>query len=266
MASPIGPLEALEIVKKAVQLYKKIHGYPDEIATVGRRIEDLEFYLSELRDLINDKRRHSLAHLRPQQTERLRTIISDIERDARDVYEILKIWDSAGSVARVLFAVGKNPRKLEDLTSSMDQRKQDLRDILQLLGLFAIHPQPPLRPVTPTAPRRTDLSVIFVDPHNLGRSKVAEGYMKLLHDWTLRTNGEWRVKFSHSAGMRLAARSDCADVLKSLPKPILVEGGNKTPNEAAMASLFDNKYFDYPWKPAIRAHMVEVSQVYTEVK
>ncbi len=266
MASPISPLEALQIVRQAVLLYKKMSGYPDEIAAVGRRIEDLEFYLSELLVLINDKQRHCLANLRPQQTQRLRSIISDIRTDANGVYEILTIWEAASKMERLAFSIGRNPKRLEELTSSMDQRKQDLRDILQLMGLFALQPHPPLQPVPPSAPTRSDYGVIFVDPHNRGRSKVAEGYIKLVWSWTIRTGGDWRVRLAHSAGTRLRDRGDCGDVLRGLPKPIIVDGGSRTPSDMAMASLFDNKYFDYSFKHDIEELMTKVSRNETLAK
>ncbi|KAK5168612.1 uncharacterized protein LTR77_005921 [Saxophila tyrrhenica] len=254
---PISILEAIGIVQKGVALYKTIRKKPEEIAAVGRRMQDLEFYLSELQALVDDKQRNPLPNLRPEQTQRIGTVISDIRVDAGDVYEILCIWDSAGSFQKVLFTVGRNPRRLDELNSSLEQRRQDLRDILQLMGLFALKPPSETRPTSPAAPTRADYGVIFVDPFNLGRSKVAEGYMKLIREWTVRTGGAFKVKFAHSAGMLVRDRSDCVDFIESLPGRMVVNGVAKEANAMAMASLFDNKYFDYTFKPGIRASMMK---------
>ena len=72
-------------------------------------MKDLQFYLSELQALIDNKKKHSIANLRPQGAERLRSIIKDIKVDARDVYEILEIWSSAGKVSKVFFSGREEP-------------------------------------------------------------------------------------------------------------------------------------------------------------
>ncbi len=269
MAS-ISTLEAVQVVQQAISLYKKIRHAPEEIATIGRRMEDLDFYLAELKLLLDDKRRHSLANLRPQQTQRLQSIVGDIRTDAEDVAEILEIWNRAGSLARVFFPIGRNPRKLEGLTSSVEQRKQDLRDILQLMGLFATgpllaNPQASALPLRPRSPAGMDYGVTFIDPHNMGRSRVAEGYIKLVREWTIRTGGIWRIKFAHSAGMRVRDKSDCVDILQStnFKRPVGVSDGNRVPNETSMASLFDNESFDYPAKAGIEDFITKVCNAAT---
>jgi hypothetical protein len=83
---------------------------------------------------------------------------------------------------------------LEELTSSMGQRKQDLRDILQLMGLFALQPSVALSQIPSPAKSQPECGGIFVDPDNMGRSKDVEGYTKLVWEWTVRTGGQWRDK------------------------------------------------------------------------
>ncbi|KAK3684615.1 hypothetical protein LTR37_020115 [Vermiconidia calcicola] len=254
MASPISIGDAIQLVQGAVALYKKIKNAPEEIATIGKRLEDLGFYLWTLQDLLNDRRRHSLANLRPEVTKRLQRIISDIRVDTEDVTTILDIWNSAGKIERVFFSMGRNPRKLENLSSSIDDRKKNVSDMLQILGLFGIQSLAS-DPASLTPHATPEAGVIFVDPHNLGRSKIAEGYIKLLGEWTVRTGGTWRIKFAHSAGMRVRNRSDCSGMLTAIKPPVPISDGNRTPNGTAMASLFDNKYFDYPYKSGIKRYM-----------
>jgi DNA-directed RNA polymerase subunit F len=136
MASPISPMEALAIVKKAVEIYQKIREAPDQMKKVGRRMERLESYLEALKELLNQKRRHALASLRPAQTRELKVILKDIEDDADKVYKILEKWDKNigpfglqfrfKSVAEALFALGSNLKNLEELTEEIELHKNDV--------------------------------------------------------------------------------------------------------------------------------------------
>lgn len=268
-------MEAIEIVQRAIELYKKIHDAPDQVRKVGKRMQRLESYLLGLKELVDDKTRHSLASLRPAQIRELNAIIKDIEKDAEQVYEILKKWDqNVGpfglelrytTVANALFALGSSTAKLESLAEDIEQHKTDLRDFLQLLGYFGINAllnpslQPPTQP-TPRSPspapwsNRKDFGILFVDPYNSGRSKVAEAYINLLREWTTSASGEWRIKFAHSAGMMVQNRGDCNSVLESFRPPLTMpmKAGNLPPNWTAMAALFDNGLFNYPYKTTIR--------------
>jgi protein-tyrosine-phosphatase len=268
-------MEAIQIVQRAVELYKKIREAPDQVDKVGKRMQRLESYLLGLKELIDDKSRHSLALLRPAQIRELKAIINDIEKDAQQVYEILKKWDQNvgpfglelryNTVANALFALGSSTGKLEGLAEAIEQHKTDLRDFLQLLGYFGLNAllNPVLQPPAQSKPRspspapwthRKDCGTLFVDPYNAGRSKVAEAYTKLLGEWTTRAGGAWRIKFAHSAGFMVRNRSDCSGVLENFRPPLdkPIKAGKVPPNCTAMAALFDNGLFNYPYKTTIR--------------
>jgi hypothetical protein len=258
----ISPMEAIEIVKQAVALFNKIRKAPEEIKEVGERIDALEFWLSELKFLLDDAGGTGIATLRQPITQRLRKVINDIRIDAKDVYEILDIWYANGRLARIFFPLGRNPRRLSELTTSMTKDQDELLNLVQLLQLHAAT-QSPLQPRIPSpAPKREDRRIIFIDPHNLGRSKVAEAYANLLREWTVRTGGQCRVNTAHSAGIQVRDRSDCVDYLEKLKTPVPMSSGNKPPLDIAMASVFDNKYFDYPYKAAIKDQMAKVRRLY----
>jgi hypothetical protein len=272
MGSPISPMEAIEIVRKAVALYKKIQDAPEQVGKVGKRMERLEGYLVGLKELLDDKSRHSLAGMRPAQTSELRSVIKDIEKDAEKVYEILKRWDNNigpfglqlrfKTVGQALFAVGSSPDKLESLSADIEQHKNDLRDLLQLLGWFGVNSllpgnqqqtTPANRPTSPSPlPVKKDNNVIFIDSANVNCSRVAEAYVQLVREWTVRTDGHWRIKLNHSAGLTVERRSDCTNVLESLTPPLKMIPGNEKPNWTAMAALFDNGLFSYPYKKVVR--------------
>ncbi|KAK3940176.1 hypothetical protein QBC46DRAFT_386150 [Diplogelasinospora grovesii] len=108
---------------------------------------------------------------------------------------------------------------------------------------------------SPTPPRK-DYKVLFVDPHNIGRSVVAEGLMKLMRGLTQKANGDWRIQTIHSAGFFVWKKGLCADIIDNLDysyksfKMPLVDGG-QAPNLIAMSALFDNKSYDFPFKKGI---------------
>jgi hypothetical protein len=83
-------------------------------------------------------------------------------------------------------------------------------------------------------------------------SKVGEAYVHLLQEWTIRTGNQWPVQIDHSAGIGVRNGSDCAGMLESLTPPIKLQQGNQKPNWTAMAALFDNKLFNYPYKDEVR--------------
>lgn len=277
MGSPISPADAIALVQKAVELWKRIEDAPDKVVKVGRRMEHLEGYLLDLKELLDNKKQHSLASLRPAQTKRLQTIIEDIEKSAEQVYTILLRWEKSlgpfglqwkyKPIGDAMFALGSSTDKLDSLSQEIEQEKNDLSDSLQLMGLFfqmnALQLALPntstdsnkVRNPSPSPlPPKNDYKIIFVDPYNVGRSKVGEAYMQLLRESTIRAKGNWRIKISHSAGLMVKSRGDCVEILEGLQPPLkqrFLPGGEK-PTWNAMASLFSDPVSDNTAKKDIR--------------
>ena len=264
-------MEAIEILQKTVALYKKIRDAPAHFEQTARNMESLEFYLQELRALLNDRTRNSLASARPAQTARLQAIIGEIQVDAEKIYDILDKWEQKvgpfglqirfQSVAQAWFAINSSPEKLQTLSDSIEKHELDLGKLLQLMGLFGIRSINSASLQTAPVASSTNVSrgIVFIDPSNLGRSKVAEGYSKLLREWTVRTSGMWPIKFVHSAGINVRHRSDCVDILQQTLGPRNENvAGNKPPNETALASLFDNHLFNYPYKTQVKDTITKV--------
>jgi len=270
-------MEAIEIVRKVVALYDKIkHQVPDKIVKIGKRMCRLEAYLLSLEELISDKSRHVLAQLRPAESVELRIIIKEIRDDSQSVYELLEKWDKNigpfgwqmrfTSVSQAYFSISSSPEKLDSLTKDIETNKQDLKDFLQLIAHYGLNQL--LAPSAPNSVARSPspaplaaqgkkFNLIFIDPHNLGRSVVAEAYMALLGEWTVRSGGFWPIDKAHSAGIRVQNKSDIVDTLQNLKPPIQMGPGNWLPLEMAMASLFDNSTFDWPYKKRIKTTFEE---------
>lgn len=264
------------MVQKAVELCRKIVDAPDKIKKIKKRMEYLEGYLLDLKELLDDKKQHSLASLRPAQTKRLQNNIEDIEKSAEQIYTILLRWEKSlgpfglqwkyKPIGDAMFALGNSTDKLDSLSEEIEQEKSDLSNSLQVMGYFQMNALQLALPNTSTnagkvrspspspSPLKNDYKIIFVDPYNVGRSKVADAYMKLLQESTIRTQGNWRIKFSHSAGLMVKARGDCVGILEGLQPPLkqrFLPGGEK-PTWTAMASLFNDPVSHSPAKKEIR--------------
>lgn len=109
----------------------------------------------------------------------------------------------------------------------------------------------PARQLTPEVTLlRKDYKIIFVDPHNHGRSVVSEMLVKLLGAWTESANGDWRVKKVQSAGFFERQHGDCAELIDGLDfkhdsyKLEMAKGGSRA-SSTAVAALFDNANYNF---------------------
>lgn len=86
-----------------------------------------------------------------------------------------------------------------------------------------------------------------------GRSVVSQAYAELIRQRSIRTGNPWRIACIHLAALCVQARNDLIDVQQSLGIKILP--GGKSPRGVALAALFDNHLFNYPYKENIKQSM-----------
>ncbi|KAI0123593.1 hypothetical protein BJ170DRAFT_88744 [Xylariales sp. AK1849] len=187
----------------------------------------------------------------------LEALAGDIDVHRRDINDYMGLMGVQGLQA--------NQDAIQDL-------KKTLQDLLDAKGSPAVPAQPPSpqppkvtgdhrkdkdkaedkprpRPSPSPSPLRKDFKLIFIDPHNLGRSVCAEALMALYREWTNKSGGDWRIKTVHSAGFFTRNQSDSESVINSLDykydsyKMEMAKGGLR-PNETAIAAVFDNKNFE----------------------
>ena len=274
MGSPISLGDAVSIVEKAVELYNKIQDAPKQIEDVGTRMKRLKSYLANLDELLKSTSKFGLGAKRPGLITEIGDIASDCKANALKVKALLDRWDSKTGprgldlrfewFARTLFALGSSPQKLNELTSSVDRNVNDIGHFILLLNAFGQDEQLQLQNeaatqsvvAEPIVQHRKGLGVIFIDPMNTGRSKVAEGYAKLVREWTNtgRPN-KFDIKFVNSAGLKITSQSNCINLVSEKLNIRMDEGG-KTPDELPMASLFDNNLFLYPFKATVKERML----------
>ncbi|KAI0154759.1 hypothetical protein GGR57DRAFT_464945 [Xylariaceae sp. FL1272] len=279
MSSPLSFGDVLAIVQGAIEFYKKIRDAPEILRTLGEEMKDLKGWLRGVEELVGRQANSKLARLSPMLTAQARANINNLKKSTEPIKELFRKYEaSQASLGPLLsdfyFAVGHSRADLEAMGKAVDRAKDKLSSQLQLMGMYGINSildntrpdqhrplsAPPVTSPNAVGASNKVLGMIFVDPHNLGRSRVAEAYTKLLREWTTRTGGKWPVTFAHSAGFFVENRSDIMELLRTLdlrwPENPNFSQGNKPPVETPMSALFDNKFFSYPYKAQIRSGMM----------
>ncbi|KAI9660523.1 MAG: hypothetical protein M1821_009874 [Bathelium mastoideum] len=257
--------DALAIVDKAVELYNRIHDAPEKIKEIMLHVKRMKPFLEQLRDLLADKSENSLAQRYPLGTSTVNGALEGVKKDVDLVNTALEQWQAATPtrLKKALQALGGKPDKIEKLSRRIDQQQQDIQQYLSLLTLYGINTLvqaiPPAGVTLESAslPRAKDesISIMFIDTYNRGRSRIGEGYAKLVREWTTRTNNVWKITTIASAGFRIRNGSDCVDILQALR--IRTDGGNKQPLPIPMDSLFDNHFFKHKYRDDIQNELLQ---------
>lgn len=285
MALDLGTvLAVVEVVNKAIEIYHRIEGLPQQMAQLGRRMELLNIFLVRLEVFVKKNPTRASSSLYPGQMEDLGKLLDGIKDKATKVYDLFERYQKgilsrsmdlefrAKWMSHIWFSlIDNSPEKVQ---ATMDEIEYD-RDVLRdYMGLMAIdRPQAPTptagmgeggpatqpspAPSRPLAPPKRDYRVIFVDPYNTERSVIAEALLKLLGQRTLKAGGEWRIAEVHSSGFFVKKESDCVDVVDGLQysfksfKKEWRPGGQRAV-QTALAAVFDNQWYDYPFKRTIR--------------
>ncbi|KAK4040616.1 hypothetical protein C8A01DRAFT_35380 [Parachaetomium inaequale] len=246
-------LTVVELVQKAIAIYERIESLPQQMAQMGRRMEDLNVFLVRLQNFLereaeNNKKAKNDKKPRTQllsgQLDDLRRLLGRIKTNAEKVYDVFDRYKS-GILSRSKDLTFRSPwmtqlwfslvdssaDKIQAIIDDIDQQRSLLRDYLVLMAVEkAYEPRPgrslekttlavPTRRAppspSPTPPRR-DYKILFVDPYNEARSVIAEALLKLLGQLTLKARGDWRIAEVHSAGFFAKRKSECVDVIDGL--------------------------------------------------
>jgi protein-tyrosine-phosphatase len=266
-------MEAIDIIERAIALYKKVKDLPEQIGKIVKRMESLDVYLRELQDLLDVKKNPGgLVSLRSSNVAQLNTVVKDIKADGEKVYDLLIRWDKnigpGGLVfrfdwfAHLVYGLGSSPDKLDALAADIERHLNDINRFIVLLIshaqnqqlLQSLRPPPPspaLRSRSPS-PKAEAFNILFIDGHNVGRSKVAEAYCRLLYQETIQNSKQSQLKMNKidSAGILPTTNASCIQELVDLGEKLIV--GDLPPNSSAMKSVFDNKSFDFPYKEDIK--------------
>ncbi|KAK3293820.1 uncharacterized protein B0H64DRAFT_398760 [Chaetomium fimeti] len=264
-------LTVVELVQKAIAIYERIDNLPQQMAQLGRRMENLNLFLVRLQNFLvetSKNNKKSKTQLLSGQLDDLRKLLAGIKANAETVYDLFDRYKSgilsrskdlkfrASWMTQLWFSVVDNSAdKVQVIMEDIDQQRSLLRDYLVLMAVEkAYEPtrpgrepeqKPPgtlaaptkRRPVpspSPTPPRR-DYKILFVDPYNEGRSVVAEALVKLLAQMTQRARGggDWRIGEVSSAGFFTKRRNQAVEAIDGLD--------------------YSERSFKLPWRPGGQA-------------
>ncbi|TKX22480.1 hypothetical protein C1H76_5262 [Elsinoe australis] len=269
MSLPISIGDILALVEIAKNVYDKVKGIQEKVDKAANEVIKLEGYLRNLREILTRHKGLGQNSLQNDQVADMKNMLDVIYAHVAKVTQLLKDYrDRRGPLGstfavdvahRVYFATGGGAKKLDELSEQLEVLVREVdrwttqlntaiaQQILVQMNDMALGKQKP----APSPAQKRQVSILFIDKDNTGRSKVAEAYAKLVNQWTSTSRDKWPVKTVHSVGLNIKRRNQCLDHLEKLD--IGVRGdGNEAPVEHAMTALFDNKMFDFPYKATIR--------------
>lgn len=279
MADALGTImTVIGVVNAAVDVCKKIQDCPEQMQVIGESMARLSLRLTRVKTFVQKQQ------IDQDSSKDILDIINRIGSDSERIETLFtKYKNDIGpfdlkfrfkTLTAAYYSLGSSAGELETLGKKIDKYLSELDSnmiVLIAMGVNVLVPagttagasglaEPPsLSSPIPILPRH-DYNVVFVDPYNTARSIVAEGYLKLVQDWTVRTGGDWRIALAHSSGLFVRNRGAHNAVIEGMQyrhpsyKLNMAEGG-KHPEPTALAALFDNKMFDYPSKAGLKQQM-----------
>lgn len=267
--SPDTILQAVDLVKKAVEIYRRIEDLPAQMTALGRRLEQLGIFLGCLARFVKAKPKTAYDGLLASQKGELEGIMKSIKSNIDSAYDFFERYEKGilsrrydlqfrfKWAAQVWFSLAENtPEKVGALVEGIDNDCTFLNHYLALMNAQGIEhlinkDKKGGRSVSPLP--RTDYTIIFIDPYNQGRSVIAAAWVYTFMACTLKASAQWRIKHCHAAGFFVKNRSDCIETIdgldytyKSFKKPF--KDGGAMPDRNPRAALFDSQQYNYPDK------------------
>ncbi|GAM82445.1 hypothetical protein ANO11243_004250 [Dothideomycetidae sp. 11243] len=258
MFPTVSPGELWELYKTTKELIEKIKDAPEHIEHMKKRLRDLESQLNRLKENFLTPDGKIVPDLKRSARDDLLRILTDLYSDIDGVNKILAEWDNRKGplgttlpafAPKLFFALGKNPERLDNLEKEIAYHRAELNLWLTTTIAEKLSPAPTPPPVKHEKRKPT---ILFLDKDNIGRSKVAEAYVRLLQDRTWRSTGHRPLHAVHSAGLHVARRSEVVDLIQPMGE---IYHTTRLPSLTALAALFDNKFYDGPYKDGLWKEM-----------
>jgi protein-tyrosine-phosphatase len=135
------------LVRGAVDLYNRIDDWPEQMKKLGRRIQNLNVYLTELEALVADKPKSAFARLLSTQKRDLGILLQDIRKVTENIKALFHKWENDigplgvqfrfKTLTQAYFVLGSSSDKITALIEEVNEHLQGIRDWLTLLGLKA---------------------------------------------------------------------------------------------------------------------------------
>ncbi|CAJ2513102.1 Uu.00g012210.m01.CDS01 [Anthostomella pinea] len=262
MSLPVSLGDVVVVVQGALEVYARISSADGIIRRQAGNMQSHAAWLAHAKRLLETDATYRAreAALAPDQRDALLILLQRMKSDARAVKKLFQKWEAASTLERQWLAgFSRLPAELEHLDEMLDRGIAKFQSHLDLnvYGKIAKMPaQQQQQQQSGTAAAAVGggaggeavqkCGIIFVDPWNVSRSRVAEAYTKMLKSWALEnpTSGTekgavaWPIDFIHSAGLEVKNRSDCVEYTEAIVRVPNMTNGDQPPNITAMKALF----------------------------
>lgn len=143
--------QAVDLIKKAVELYQRIDGLPKQMTTLGRRLEQLSIFLGHLAGFVKSKPETVYDKLLAGQKEQLQDILESIKGDIDSAYDLFDRYEKGilsrrhdmqfrvKWAAQIWFSLAENtPEKVGALIKSIDDDCMFLNHYFALMNAQGI--------------------------------------------------------------------------------------------------------------------------------
>ncbi len=141
-------LQVVDVVQRAIAIYRKVRDGPEQLAKIGRRMERLNDLLVNLEHHLRSRSAFALARLRKTQTEALLAIIEATRVDCQKEYDLFDKWENNigpwgvqfrfTTFAQAYFTLGTSSDKLEALSRDIEDHRKDIDIYMGLMGVQGI--------------------------------------------------------------------------------------------------------------------------------
>jgi hypothetical protein len=161
-------LTVVELVEKAITIYERIENLPQQMAQLGRRMENLNLFLVRLQNFLtesNKNNKKAKTQLLSGQLNDLRKLLAGIKANAEKVYDLFDRYKSgilsrskdlkfrASWMTQVWFSiVDSSADKVQVIMEDIDDQRSLLRDYLVLMAVEKAYE--PATTATTTRPGR----------------------------------------------------------------------------------------------------------------
>ncbi|KAK5945930.1 hypothetical protein PMZ80_000069 [Knufia obscura] len=256
MAFGVGIGDLVLILQGCMKLYNKINDAGEVIDDVQDRLQEILGWIKPIQAHLHDKYGPARNYA---EAPTIQAIVDKMKVEATSIREIFQRFREAdrdddiwGFARRIRFAVGSSTKELENLITTIERRADNLDRQVRLMDSKHLQKQvrQAQKPLRGTCKRR-NVKILFVDPANVGRSMVAQGYAQLVREATTRLKKPWFIVAIHSAGIhvRNTGPNGLAELQDELKLPSVE--ADQAPRAVAQSALFENKYFNYDYKTTI---------------
>lgn len=273
----LGIGEALTAIDIAITIFQKVKATHAEFKKMLELLEDVKPHVQQVQKLL--PRQEQVDLLRKADSAavlRINDIMNAIESRTTEASKIVDSWDLIGTwlpgakwkyspaqdISNLVKGNGSRLRELAEELETQRRRLDSWINTVSLQNLLSLledsKQQKPQKAQVPQTPQKPPSAVpkmkgvIFVDSYNTGRSVIAQSYLFLIREWTVRTKNRWPLQKWDSAGLRVRAGSAHVDNLTAVKTPMNFIQGGTVSSAIAISSLFDHKFFNYPYKAPIR--------------